>query len=337
MAAVSVPSWDTGYENAEAVVANRALVRIGADVIRSDTEDTPAIRQVKIAFAATRDELLRDEVFNFANRLLTLAVVADKTILLVNTTINLTLVTRTWASIGTHTNTTLDGFSGLTVNALAGVKVSGTGIPAGAYIVSNTATEAILSAAATGTASITLTGELDGSSLVGWGVSGTGIPSGTFIVSSTGAGAVMSQAATASGAVTVTASLGVGRWAYAYALPSSPVILKILEIDGNQGNDFEILGASTERRILCDMESDTGLLDVKVVEQVIDPSRWDPLFMDAFVLRLASKLCVPLGKASLLQIIQQEFMGIYNLAKKSTIQETNTDNGVEPWTTRAAQ
>lgn len=69
----------------------------------------------------------------------------------------LTLATGTFASIGTHTNTTLTGFSGLVVNSLAGVRVSGTDIPSGAYIVSNTATEAILSIAATGTHTITLT------------------------------------------------------------------------------------------------------------------------------------------------------------------------------------
>jgi hypothetical protein len=63
----------------------------------------------------------------------------------------------THASIDTHTNTTLTGFSGLVVNSLQGFYVSGTGIPDGAYIVSNTATEATLSAAATGTATITLT------------------------------------------------------------------------------------------------------------------------------------------------------------------------------------
>lgn len=336
MAAVSVPSLDSGYENAEAVIANRALVRIGADPIRSDTEDTPALRQVKTAFAPTRDELLRDKLFNFAHRNLTLPAVVDKTILLVNTTEGLTLLTRTWASIGTHTNTTLTGFSGLTVNALAGVKVSGTGIPAGAYIVSNTATEATLSAAATGTATITLTGELDGDSLVGWNVSGTGIPSGTYVVSSSGAGTVMSAAATASAAITLTASLGTGRWEYAYLLPSSPVVLKVIEIDGNKDNDFEVIGASTERRVLCDMESSTGLLDVMVVEQVIDTTRWDPLFTDAFVLRLASKICVPLGRIEVLQSVQQEFMGIYQLAKNATIEETNTDVGVEPWTTRGA-
>ena len=73
-------------------------------------------------------------------------------------TIIFTLATGTYASIGTTSGSTaLTGFSGLTTNELAGIRVSGTGIPTDAYIVSNTATTAVLSANATGTASITLT------------------------------------------------------------------------------------------------------------------------------------------------------------------------------------
>jgi hypothetical protein len=64
----------------------------------------------------------------------------------------------TYAAIGTTTSDkTLTGFTGLVVNSLKGFEVSGTGIPTGAYITSNTATEVEISSAATATASITLT------------------------------------------------------------------------------------------------------------------------------------------------------------------------------------
>jgi hypothetical protein len=70
----------------------------------------------------------------------------------------LTLTTHAYASIVTiQSSTALSGFVGLTINELKGFYVSGTGIPAGAYIVSNTATTAVLSSAATANRTITLT------------------------------------------------------------------------------------------------------------------------------------------------------------------------------------
>jgi hypothetical protein len=343
MALVAIPSWDTGFETVEAAVANRALTRIGADLIRDDTEDTPSARQSRVVFCQTRDELLRDYDFNFAQRLLTFEATAEREILLVNTTLNSRTLTRTWASIVTNSTTALTGFSGLTVNELIGVKVSGAGIPAGAYITANTATGATLSAAATASATITLTGELagsspGGSSVVGWTVEGTGIPDGAFIESSTGAGAILSAAATATGTITLTAALDSGPWAYSYLLPTTLTVLKVLEIDGSPNFSFEIVGASTERRILCDRESEADLLYAKIVEQVVDPAKWDPLFMDAFVLRMASKLAIPLAKRpDLSQFFQGEFTAMYSLAKKSSSEEKNQDNGDPFWTERRAK
>lgn len=87
----------------------------------------------------------------FATKAVTYIERRDKSIII-------TLATGTFASIGTtNTSTTLTGFSSLTIDSLKGLYVSGTGIPEGAYIVSNTATEATLSAAATATGTITLT------------------------------------------------------------------------------------------------------------------------------------------------------------------------------------
>lgn len=342
MAAVVTPSWDTGYANIEATVANRALFRIGVDPIRDDAEETPSSRQTRAIFGQTRDELLRDYEFNFAQRILTLSLASARSIASVVTTINTRLLKRTWTSLTSNSTTTITGFSGLTVNELAGVYVTGSGIPTGAYIVSNTATEATLSAAATTSVSgtLTLTGEIAGSGplgtpIVGWTVSGTGIPEGAYVTSSDGDGTLISANATATGTITLAAELNSGPWTYAYLLPTDLVPLKVLEIAGNKENRYEVVGAGTERRILCDMQTSTDLLEVKLIEQVVDPDRWDSIFLDAFVLRLASKLAIPLAKRpDLAQFLQSEFAAIYTLAKKSTSEETNIDTGETPWTDR---
>jgi hypothetical protein len=67
-----------------------------------------------------------------------------------------TLGTGTYSNVHVVSgNTTLHGFTGLTTNELAGIQVSGTNIPVGAYIVSNTDTTALLSVAPTGSSDTT--------------------------------------------------------------------------------------------------------------------------------------------------------------------------------------
>lgn len=212
MAAITAPAWDTGYEEAEAVVANLALARIGADLIRDTTEDTPASRQAKAVFGVTRDELLRDYEFNFAQKYLTLK---------------------------------------------------------------------------------------------------------------------ESQAYTGP----------MGQWSKAYAYPTTPVILKILEVGGNKDNLYEVVGGGTDRVILCNIATgsdvDGETLDVKIVEQIIDPEAWDSLFRDAFVLRLGSKMALPLVKrADLTQFLQSEFSAIFTLAKMASSKERVVEEAEVPWTER---
>jgi hypothetical protein len=273
MATVAIPSWDTGYENAEAVIANRALARIGADFIREDTtENTPSSRHCQVAFPQTRDELLQDHDFNFAQRIATL--VED-----VGTTIANVTKTNASATIG---------FTGQTINALVGRTITGTGIPEDTVIISNTATVAVMSNAATDAATITAT---------------------------------ITQAKTP--------------WEHVFILPSAPVVLKILGIAGDKENEFAIIGSGTSRRILCDVESSDGFLELHFVEQVINPAYWSPLFTDAFVLRLASKLAVPLVKRpDLAQALQAEFAAIYSLAKKASDEEAMLEERVPFWTER---
>jgi hypothetical protein len=212
MGDVNVPGWNATHKVAEASIANLALARIGADLIRDTTDDTPSARQSKAVFAATRDELLRDYEFNFAQR----------------------------------------------------------------YV-------------------------------------------------------MLSKADTYTGPR--------GHWQYAYEIPASPVVLKVLEVGGNKENLFEVIGSDSLRLLLCNIATTTTpTLAVKYVESVIDPARWDSLFKDALVLRLASKMAIPLVKrADLAQFLQGEFAAIFNLAKVASSKERQVDEAEPQWTDRTQQ
>jgi len=278
MAAITAPTWTAGLELKEAAVANLALYRIAADPIKDTLEDTPSSRQCRVVFPAVRDELLRDYPFNFAMRRANLA--EDTSFSPKGEwtyAYKVEPYPAAYATIGTTAlSAVLTGFTGLAVNALRGLKVSGAGIPTGAYVVSNDATTVTLNAAATASASITITMAL--------------------------------------------------------------AMLKLLEVDGNNANSFEIIGEGPSRRLLCNLVTTTGtpnLLEIKYVEQVADPDSWDSLFKDALVLRLGSKLAVPLTKrADLAQFLQGEFAAILTLAKMASSKERVVEEGESSWTAR---
>ncbi len=275
MAQLTAPAWTAGYEAPEATIANLALARLGVDLIKDDTEDTPQSRQAKAVFHTTRDELLRDYDFSFAKR--DTVLIADP-----GTTI---------ASVGTTTGTPNLVFTGQVPGALVGMSVSGTGIAAGSIIISNTAILAVMSANATGTAS-----------------------------------------------VTITVSIQKGAFAYAYSVPVLPVCLKVLEVGNVKENQFEVVGAGSGRRVLANIATTVGQLAIRYVEQIVDPSRWDAMFKDALVIRIASKLAVPLVKSpQMAQFLQGEFAAIFSKAAMASSSERVMDTGEEFLTTRTAQ
>jgi hypothetical protein len=208
MATVTAPAWDTGYEVKEATLANRALARIGVDLIRDTDEATPAARNARAAFGSTRDEILRDYEFNFARQFIELS------------------------------------------------------------------------------------------------------EDSTFTLK--------------------------GPWRYAYN--ASTLGLKILEVDGSIETLYETVLSGAARRLLTNTISTVGSpnkLTVKHVLQMLDPDTWDPLFTDAFVLRLASKIAFALTKEEgLVQQMQAEFAAIAAMAKLASSQERQVDAGEALWTDR---
>lgn len=133
-----------------------------------------------------------------------------------------------------------------------------------------------------------------------------------------------------------TAFVGKGTFDHAYIVPTATVILKVVMVGNNKENKFEVVGSGSERRVITNILStggDPNLLDVQYIEQVTDPDLFDPMFKDALVLRIASKLAVQIIKsAQMAQFLQSEFSAIFSQASMVSAQEANLDTG-EPFIT----
>jgi len=116
-------------------------------------------------------------------------------------------------------------------------------------------------------------------------------------------------------------------------------ILKILEVAANAETLFDVIRGGADRRILCNMisgvENFQDVLELKYSEQVVDPAKFDSMFTDALVLRIASKIAVPLSNSpQLAQVLQQEFAAIMQVAKNATAEEKQLDSPDAWWTDR---
>ena len=119
-------------------------------------------------------------------------------------------------------------------------------------------------------------------------------------------------------------------------------IIKILEIATNENNIFEIVGGGSFKRLLTKVLSEQGddliyRLELKYVEQVIDPAKFDSMFSHALALRIASKIAIDITKdPRISQMMQQEFSSIFQAAKISSSEEKQLDAPDPWWTDREA-
>ena len=119
-------------------------------------------------------------------------------------------------------------------------------------------------------------------------------------------------------------------------------LIKILEVDKNDNNIFEVVGGGSDRRILCNLYTGTEdespyayILEMRYVERVVDPDQFDSMFKHALELRLASKLVIPLAKTlSMKQALDQEFSSIFQAAKISSSEERQIDEAEPLWSDR---
>jgi len=294
MAIVSTPAFHESYGVKEAELCNRSLWRIGAETIKDTTEDTKQSRICKSVYGQTRDELLRMYPFTFAVK--TVLIPEDATFAKPKDQYDY--------AFKSEDKIYITGISG-TINT------------------NNLTTMAI--------ASLHVAADLVGRTIVG-----AGIPDGTRIV--TASGTTPNISATIDKKVASTITTGTAT--------SMIPMLKILEVAGNPetifdviGAPLDVIGASDGRRILCNMYSDIGedavtrYLEMKYIEQVVNPDSFDSMFTDALVLRIASKIAVTLSQSPQLSAtIQQEFAAIMQLAKNASAEERQID-APDPWWT----
>lgn len=100
--------------------------------------------------------------------------------------------------------------------------------------------------------------------------------------------------------------------ANAYVLPSD--YLKLLPPDKNQHYndlDWQIEG----RRILSDTAAP---LDIRYIYRVTDPNEMDPLFREAFAMRIAMTICEPLTQSNTkIQLITADYEAAIRAARKA--------------------
>lgn len=117
-------------------------------------------------------------------------------------------------------------------------------------------------------------------------------------------------------------------------------VMKVLEVNRDKESLYEISGGGEGQRIFTDIiskpiDSNTNVLEIKFIDGVKDPELFDPMFYDALVLRIASKLALPIGRdETMLRSIQSEFSQIMAQAKKLSSEERNFDESDELWTSR---
>jgi len=269
MAVVQFPSFDTIYGTLEAEICNKALSRIGAEVIKDTDEDTKQSRICKTVYAPTRDELIRLYPFNFATR--TRHIPLDSAYPLPTGLYQYAYKTEAYTSFtGTFTNgsNVVTVGAGLTVqDSDVGLEIVGPNIPANTTIVAVDA----------GTNTYTLDRPFLGDS---------------------------------------------GDVAVEKHIP----LLKVLMIGGNNNNLYESVGKGEDARILTNLSStiidNVPHLEMQYSESIKDPSKFDSIFTDALVLRIAIKIAISFTQsAGLVNMLFQEFSSILQVAKIASAEE----------------
>jgi hypothetical protein len=126
-----------------------------------------------------------------------------------------------------------------------------------------------------------------------------------------------------------------GKWSYAYDVPTGTVILRIIEVDNDPNAEFEFRDGHLLSNLYT-VDSPRSL-QVRYIVQVTDPADFDVVFSEALTLRVASKICFSItGKFDLAQGMQAEFAAIISQAGITSSKEKFTEEGETLWTERDA-
>ena len=166
-------------------------------------------------------------------------------------------------------------------------------------------------------------------SLVRRAITGTGIPAGARIVAvNETLGTVTLDRATTAGVANVETHIEA---------------VKVLEVLHDPDELFETVGGGRDRRILTNRFTnsmliggvETAYLEVRFIDSIVNPYDFDPMFYDALVLRIASKVALPLARSqSIVGQVQSEFSSIMKEAKRLASEERSVDEGEPFWTER---
>lgn len=279
MAVVNSPAFDSVYAIQEAAICNKALSRIGAEVIRDTDEDTKQSRICKAIYAQTRDELLRLYPFNFAQK--TRYIPLD-----------------------------------LNYNAPTGLY---------AYAFKAWDYQNIVATYTTGNPVISVpAGVLETDILLA--IFGQDIPDGARVidVDILGNTLTLDRAPIANGTDVV--------------LRKYIPLLKIVHIGGNNNNLYELIGSGENGRVLTNIMSDNNVLEIRCVEQIINPDLFDSIFSDALVLRIAMKIAISFTQsAGLVSLLYQEFAQILQTAKIASAEEKELEAPDDYYATYSTQ
>lgn len=103
-------------------------------------------------------------------------------------------------------------------------------------------------------------------------------------------------------------------WSYRYILPTIPPVIKILGVESEQPY-------AIEGQYLVSNEATEAL---KYIGKIDDPERYDPLFTEAFVLRIASEIAFTLtSQTTLVDKLTQAYLFALANAKNYNDQDTN--------------
>jgi hypothetical protein len=280
MPVVTTPSFDAVHWDEEAAICNRALSRIGCELIRDSDEQTSQARLCRAAYDSARQDLLRAFPFRFSTR--SAYINDDDDYELPFSDYTYAYKAENWDTFSGSANiaATISGITGITVNStLIDMEVSGTDVPEGARIIAVDTTE--------GAETITL-----------------------------------DRATT--GAVTD----------FSIHIP----MLRLLYAAADRYVPFMVAGSGADKRILCDEQTGTndsdglGYLEVLYTHDIKDPDRFDPMFADALVAMVASRVVFALTKSvQAKQIADQEFSALFNAAKMASSEEMQIDAEPSWW------
>jgi len=170
-----------------------------------------------------------------------------------------------------------------------------------------------------------ITGQIPDASWVGRIITGTYIPEGATVISVGTDSLVMDRASTDEG-TTFEIHIDMAR---------------LDMVGANVDALYEDLKAGDERRLLTSEpyvldDNDDPFIEIKYVERVKDPDKFDDLFREALVTLLAFKIAIYLvQKPELTSMLEREAEKAFHFAKSASLQEKELEARDTEWTDRS--